>query len=139
MDVFGPEKRSDVMSRVRSRGNRSTEIAFRALLRSARITGWRRHYGIPGTPDFAFPHEKVAVFVDGAFWHGHPDAKMPRSNARFWREKIEGNRKRDRRVCRELRTRGWSVLRIWDIELRREPERCISRLRRLLTLRGRIK
>ena len=135
MDVFSRKKRSEVMSKVRSTGNKSTEMAFQALLRSGGITGWRKHYRVTGRPDFAFPAWKVAVFVDGAFWHGRPGCKMPKTNAAFWRAKIEENKRRDRRVARSLRKAGWSVLRIWDVDLKRRPEACVSRLRRVLTRR----
>ena len=71
-DVHTPEKRSFNMSRVRCRGNKTTELVFVAILKSERITGWRRRYRIFGRPDFVFPKERIAVFVDGCFWHGCP-------------------------------------------------------------------
>ncbi len=89
---------------------------------------------MPGRPDFAFPARRVAVFVYGCFWHGCPrHGTLPKSNARFWREKIARNRERDREVNRELRRRGWRVLRIWEHELRRTTEAwVVGRLRRKL-------
>ena len=90
-----------------------------ALFRAHGITGWRRHLPLPGRPDFAFPKLRVVIFVDGCFWHGCPrHGTQPRTNARFWREKIARNRQRDREVTRELRRRGWRVVRIWEHELR---------------------
>lgn len=104
-----------MLSAVRGKGNRSTELALARLLRQAGLSGWRRHLPLPGKPDFAWPREKVAVFVDGCFWHGCPRCYVaPKNNASFWREKIETNRKRDRRVAARLRRTGWSVLRIWE-------------------------
>ena len=86
-DVFTAEKRSLVMSAIRSRGNQSTEVRLAQLLRLNRITGWRRNLALPGRPDFAFRKERVAVFVDGCFWHGCPlHATSPKANAAFWRK-----------------------------------------------------
>lgn len=131
MDRLTKAQRSKLMSRVRGRGNATTEVAFARLLRSARITGWRRHAALPGRPDFSFRKEKVAVFLDGCFWHGCPrHFRAPKSRPRFWREKIERNRARDRRDTRRLRALGWQVVRIWEHDLRREShEKVISRLR----------
>lgn len=123
--------RSRIMSAVRSTGNRSTEEALAALLRKHGLKGWRRHVPLPGRPDFAWPRQRVAIFVDGCFWHGCPRCYMaPRHNARFWREKVEANRRRDVRVARQLRRQGWSVLRVW--ECRVPLASTVSRIRRAL-------
>src|ERR1051325_6854141 len=100
------------MASVRSRGNTTTEIPLAKLLRAARLTGYRRHWPILGKPDFAWPNRKIAVFVDGCFWHGCSCKYLPRTNTTFWREKIAANRRRDRRVAQFLRRDGWTVLRI---------------------------
>ena len=114
-DIWTKAKRSEVVARIRGRGNRTTEVRLAAIFRAHGITGWRRQYPLPGRPDFAFPARRLAVFVDGCFWHGCPrHGTSPKGNARFWREKIARNRERDREVNRELRRRGWRVLRIWD-------------------------
>lgn len=114
-DVFTPEKRSLVMSAIRGRGNQSTEVRLAQLFRLNRITGWRRDLALPGRPDFAFRRERVAVFVDGCFWHGCPrHFKRPKSSRKFWDEKIARNKARDAKVGRELRRLGWKVLRIWE-------------------------
>lgn len=86
-------------------------------------------------PDFVFRHLRVALFVDGCFWHGCPKhATQPKTNAAFWRDKIAANRARDRRVTRVLRALGWRVLRIWEHELRRRTEpTLVRRLHRTLT------
>lgn len=131
-DVFTRQKRSEVMARIRGKGNRETELALRALLREHKINGWRRHYPIPGRPDFAFPGERVAVFVDGCFWHRCPKcSNMPANNREFWERKLNGNVARDRLVTRELRIEGWAVLRIWEHELQK-PRRVMNRVRALL-------
>ena len=129
-DVHNPETRSYNMSRVRSRGNKTTELKFISILRSKGITGWRRHYRLLGQPDFVFPKKRVAVFVDGCFWHGcrRGCKPLPRSNE-FWKKKIEGNRRRDRIVSRELRDRGWTVIRIWEHDLRGAARAAVRRIR----------
>ena len=133
-DVFTPQKRSEVMSRIRGRGNRSTELCFASLLRQHHLTGWRRHLPLPGRPDFTFPKVRICVFVHGCFWHGCPAcATFPKHRARYWRNKILGNRRRDRRVCRQLRARGYAVLTVWECALeRRKTGRSLSLLKRLL-------
>ncbi len=133
-DVFTKAKRSEVMSRIRSRGNKDTELALIRVFRAQRITGWRRHQAVFGKPDFVFPKLKLAVFVDGCFWHACPlHTTKPRNNAAFWRKKFAANQARDRLVTRTLRARGWRVLRIWEHELARRNE---ARLRRRLGRAG---
>ncbi len=116
-DVFTKAKRSQVMARIRSRGNRDTELALARLLRAHGIKGWRRHREIRGPkfeirrfrvrPDFVFLKRKLAIFVDGCFWHGCPrHGTWPASRAAWWRRKILGNQQRDARVNRALRRTG---------------------------------
>ncbi len=125
MDVFSKSKRSEVMSRIRGRGNRSTERAMAALLRTQRITGWRRHpTRVFGRPDFYFPRLRAAVFLDGCFWHACRCCfKMPARNRLFWEEKIRRNRSRDRLVDRTLNASGIRVLRLWEHDLERRTPR----------------
>jgi len=107
------------MSRVRGTGNIATEGKVVRLLRQAGISGWRRHLPIPGRPDFSFRKQKVAVFVDGCFWHGCPKCfRLPKQNRFFWKTKIEGNRRRDRSVNGRLRRMGWKVIRIRECQLK---------------------
>ena len=120
-DVFTKEKRSAVMARIRGSGNRSTELCLVALMRLHRITGWRRNHKLPGRPDFVFVKERLAVFVDGCFWHGCPVHYIePRSGTVFWRTKIAGNKARDRRNSRLLKKLGWRVVRIWEHDLKKK-------------------
>jgi len=120
------------MSRIRSRGNQTTELAFARLLRKNRITGWRRHLPLPGRPDFCFPHGKVAIFLDGCFWHACPRCyQRPATNTSFWDRKRADNLARDRRVGRELRDMGFRVIRIYEHELKL-PARVIRRVLRRL-------
>lgn len=135
---FAGLTRSQLMARVRSSGNKTTEERFRRVLREMCIAGWRRNYPLPGRPDFVWPRAKLAVFVDGCFWHGHACGRnlTPRTNVAFWTKKIQGNCGRDRRVNRELRRRGWTVVRVWECALRRAPDRVgAALLRRLAELR----
>lgn len=131
---FGGLTRSALMSRVRSKGNKTTELRLRRLLRSESLSGWRRHAAISGTPDFVWPRERVAVFVHGCFWHGHDCGRwtVPATNAVVWEQKIRRNRAQDRRATRELRERGWSVLTIWECRLSAAGDACVSRIRRAL-------
>jgi len=97
-------------------------------MRAHGITGWRRGSTLIGRPDFVFSRLKLAVFVDGCFWHGCPiHGTKPKNNAAFWRKKIATNQARDRLVTRTLRAKGWRVLRIWEHELTRQNERRLIR------------
>jgi DNA mismatch endonuclease, patch repair protein len=132
-DVFTKSKRSQVMSQIRSHGNKDTELALIKLFREHGITGWRRHQAVFGKPDFVFRKPRVAVFVDGCFWHGCPKhCNSPANNAVFWRKKLDGNGARDRRVNRALRRSGWRVLRIWEHDLPRRGEFCVRRIQAAL-------
>jgi DNA mismatch endonuclease (patch repair protein) len=132
-DIYCKAKRSEVMSRVRSRGNRSTELVMVSLLRTHRISGWRRHLEITGRPDLVFVRERVAVFVDGCFWHACPQCgERPVTNRKFWETKLSANRKRDQKVNRLLKAEGWKVLRIWEHALSNRS-RVLARLHRLLS------
>lgn len=131
-DVFTKEQRSAVMAAVQSRGNKNTELRLIEMMRAAGLSGWRRNVKLPGHPDFVFPKSRLAVFVDGCFWHGCPShCRMPSSNEEYWLKKIGRNQKRDRLVSRALRREGWRVLRIWEHSLR-HPDRTVARLRACL-------
>jgi DNA mismatch endonuclease (patch repair protein) len=134
VDVYTKTERSELMSRIRSKGNKNTELKMVALFRKNRITGWRRNCKLLGKPDFVFRKERVAVFVDGCFWHGCPiHGRIPKSNGKFWREKIERNIRRDRKVSRTLRGLGWRVLRVWEhaLAVKKTPA-TIRRIQRAL-------
>jgi len=135
-DKLTKSERSRLMSRVQSYGNKTTEIAFRHLLRRCGIKGWRRHVDLPGKPDFTFRESRLAVFVDGCFWHSCPlHASHPESNAAFWRQKFARNRRRDAKVNHELRKLGWVVLRFWEHEML-QPDMVLRRLKRALGARS---
>lgn len=116
------------MSAVRQR-NTDPELALRRALFAAGVRGWRCNYKrAAGKPDLAWPRLKIAVFVDGAFWHGHPSRHRPGRSGTYWDEKIAGNVRRDRRNDAELRDAGWLVLRVWDFEVRRDVQGTIDRV-----------
>lgn len=114
--------RSAVMRAVKSRDT-SAELIVRRALRAI-APGYRLHRAdIPGKPDVAYIGRKLAIFVHGCFWHGHTckrGARMPKTNADYWRAKIARNRARDERNARELAARGWRALIVWECELKDE-------------------
>ena len=115
--------RSLHMAKIKGRGNISTEISLAKQLRLNRIKGWRRHYKIAGKPDFVFPKQKVAVFADGCFWHCCPRCyRQPKSNIQFWRQKIQANVARDIAITKTLKSKGWTVIRIWECQIKRMPD-----------------
>lgn len=128
MDNLSKDKRSRLMSKVRSRGNLTTELRVVEIFRKNKIKGWRRHLPLFGRPDFTFPKDKLALFVDGCFWHGCPCCYCaPQSSAAFWEKKLSGNRARDRAVNRRLRSQGWKVKRVWECQLK-TPEKLLKHL-----------
>ncbi len=144
-DFLTIEQRSKRMARIRSRGNAATELGMLRILRALGITGWRRHvivrgWAAPGDrplrvrPDFVFRGRRVALFVDGCFWHACPlHGSRPGGHAAFWRSKLRNNVARDRRVNAGLRRAGWKVVRVWEHELARANATNLRRrLRRAL-------
>src|SRR4029077_2154399 len=116
-DPLSPRQRSAQMAKVRAKANRSTDMRVAATLIRRGFRGWKRHcQDIPGCPDFYFVTARLAVFVDGCFWHGCPvcNRNLPHSRRRFWREKIKLNRRRDRKVKSILQSLGYRVIRIWE-------------------------
>lgn len=119
-----------MMARVRTR-NTAPEVALRRALHAAGVRGWRLHRPLPGKPDLSFGRLRVAVFVDGAFWHGHPDSYWGQSGE-FWDRKIARNRERDAGVNIELAKIEWTVLRVWDFEIERNVDECVRRVQAAL-------
>ncbi|MDC0203061.1 very short patch repair endonuclease [Candidatus Nitrosopelagicus sp.] len=128
-DIFTPEKRSWVMSRIRSKDTK-IEKAMASLLRKNRIH-YRKYPKLFGNPDFII-EKKVLLFCDGDFWHGYRYDKKKKPQKKFWREKIERNMKRDRKVTRTLRRDGWSVIRIWEHDIQKNPDRCVRKILNVL-------
>ncbi len=158
-DVFSVAKRSVVMSRIRGKGNKSTELLLAAAFRKAGIRGWRRHVLLKLTleskrgsennlkpellrvkPDFVFSKERIAVFVDGCFWHQCPfHSTIPENNRRFWEEKLARNIERDRAANKALKAAGWFVLRIWEHNLSNTRTAANHLERQLDLLRDRLR
>jgi len=126
-DIFTPEKRSWVMSRIRSK-NTGIERRMCSLFRKNGLH-YRRYPKVFGNPDFIV-EKSVLVFCDGDFWHGYKYDSNKKMAKKFWREKIEGNMRRDKRTNRLLRSRGYSVLRLWEHDINGNPEKCIRKIRR---------
>jgi DNA mismatch endonuclease (patch repair protein) len=123
------------MAAIRSRDTRP-EIALRAALRERGLLGYRCHpKGLPGKPDVAFTRWRVAVFVDGCFWHGHPDHFQPGTLGDYWDAKIRRTQQRDREQSAALRAAGWEVVRFWDFEVKESPASCADRVAAVLAER----
>lgn len=131
-DVLTKKQRSYNMARIKSK-NTGPELILRKLLSQNKVLGYRSHYKIFGRPDLAFPKKRLAVFIDGCFWHKCPLCFVkPTSRTEFWKEKIRKNIKRDKEVNKFLKKNGWKFLRIWEHELRKNPEKvCQKIIRRL--------
>ena len=128
-DIFTPEKRSWVMSRIRSKDTK-IEKKTASMLRKNKIR-YRRFPKVFGSPDFVV-EKKVLVFCDGDFWHGYQYGRKKKLPKKFWRDKIERNMERDRKVTRKLRADGWSVVRLWEHDIEMSPEKCVGKIRRCL-------
>ena len=130
-DVFDKEKRSEIMRLVKSKNNKSTELRLVSLFKELKIKGWRRSYNVIGKPDFVFLKSRVAVFVDGCFWHGHDCRNLsPTSNSEYWINKISRNKLHDVEVTNYFINRGWKVIRIWECDLmKKNKEIAIEKLK----------
>jgi DNA mismatch endonuclease (patch repair protein) len=135
-DVFDKATRSAVMSKVRSKNNQSTELKLLRLFRENGITGWMRFYPVKGHPDFVFLKKKIAVFVDGCFWHGHDCRNThPKDNEKYWNEKRNRNISRDKKITALFENRSWIVVRIWECELKKKNiPKVLEKLKRIIWL-----
>jgi DNA mismatch endonuclease (patch repair protein) len=107
------------MRSVKSSKNKSTELKLISIFKENDIKEWRRGYKIDGKPDFVFIRGKIALFVDGCFWHGHKCRNTtPKDNSQYWTSKIIRNKKRDKEVSKALKNKEWQVIRIWECELK---------------------
>lgn len=136
-DHLTPAGRSRVMAAIRSKDTKP-ELALRKGLRAVGAIGYRVHLrDVPGRPDIAYTRWKVAIFVDGAFWHGHPDHWHPERATEYWKDKITKNQERDKRNTATLKEVGWKVVRFWDFEVQNDPAGCIAVVCRILEEMGR--
>ncbi len=132
-DNLTKQQRSYAMSRIRSHGILSTEHSLAAAMRKAGISGWRRRVPLHGKPDFVFRKSRVAVFVDGCYWHGCSRCGLAaKSNTDYWLRKIARNRQRDQTTTRQLRHMGWTVVRVWEHDLEEQPAKCLRKIRSAL-------
>ena len=136
-DVFSPEKRSEIMSRIRSKNTAPEKLLF-SLIKPLYKEGYRyrKHYKkIIGKPDLAFSRQKIAIFIDSEFWHGKDFEKTKkRLPKEYWLEKIENNIKRDQIVNARLDELGWTVKRIWAKEFTKDPYAYLAKIDKLLRL-----
>ena len=124
---MSPEKRSALMSRIRSRDTHPEKAVARAL--EERCLEWEGHAkDLPGRPDFVFRNEKIAIFVEGDFWHGWQFPRWRHKLSLKWDLKIDGNRKRDQRNHGKLRRQGWKVIRVWEHQIKKDIESCVTRI-----------
>lgn len=137
MDKYPKEKRSEIMSTVKSSGTK-LEVAFCTELEKQGISSFQRNQkDIFGHPDLVFEKEKIVIFIDSCFWHGcRNHLRMPSSRQIYWIDKIKRNRKRDKSVTSELRKEGWMVFRIWEHSIKnpRMLKWWISRIKNLVSL-----
>jgi DNA mismatch endonuclease (patch repair protein) len=131
-DCFTKEKRSEIMSKIRSKNTKAEVLVFRELRR--RCIYFQKHYNRAlGKPDIALPRKKIAIFIDGDFWHGYRFSNTKnRLPKKYWQEKIENNIKRDRKNRAKLRKDGWRVLRVWEHEVLKTFDITIEKIIKLL-------
>lgn len=145
MSVPNPTPSSEVTTKVMKANkgkNTGPEIRLRSLLRTHGYPGYRIGWkGVPGHPDICYPGRKVAIFVNGCFWHRCPSCNLPlpKTNTEFWKEKFERNVERDRRKTCELESMGWTVITVWECELRKDPGAVVTRITRNLADRHRFR
>jgi DNA mismatch endonuclease, patch repair protein len=131
-DVLSPKQRSYNMSRIRGK-NTAPEIKLRKMLFAAGIRGYRIHYKLPGKPDIVFTKKKIAIFIDGCFWHKCPVCfQEPENRKEFWMKKIRSNIERDKKVNEQLKNDGWTIIRIWEHQIRKKPEDSLRKILNLL-------
>lgn len=120
-DVFDKNKRSEIMKKVRSKNNKSTELKLIKIFKENDIHGWRRNYNVKGHPDFVFLDKRITIFVDGCFWHGHECRNTkPKQNQEYWDKKRVRNMQHDIEITQYFENRGWTVIRIWECELKKD-------------------
>ena len=127
-DVFTVEKRSWVMSRIRGT-NTKIDLTMKKILRKEKMK-YEMYPKMYGNPDFIIKRKKIAIFCDGDFWHGYNYQRKKKLSKKFWRDKIETNMRRDRRISRKLRRDGWSVLRFWEHDIEKNQDKCIRKIKR---------
>ena len=129
------EVTSKIMSKIRGK-HTQPELALRRSLRELGLVGYRLHWNkAPGRPDIAYPQRKVAIFVNGCFWHQCPYCRppMPKSHVSFWKKKFQRNRERDVAKVRALKANGWKVLTCWECQIKKDSRSCVRKVKSLLS------
>lgn len=136
VDVFSKKKRSEIMSKVRS-SNTTPEIVIKKLLKKQNIVFEMYSKDIFGKPDFVFRKEKLAIFIDGCFWHGCKIHRtIPETNREFWKRKIDYNKKRRIKIKKLLMKKGWKVLEFWEHDVNKNPYEVVSKILEKLNCRN---
>ena len=136
-DVFSTSKRSEVMSRIRGRDTRP-ELAIQSMVHGMGYRFRLHDKRLPGRPDLVLPRLQTVIFVHGCFWHRHSGCRYtttPATRRDFWQAKFDANVARDKRTTAALRRLGWSVLTVWECQLKKDPQKVADRLGRLLAAR----
>ncbi len=132
MDIMTKKDRSLRMSLIKSKNTRP-EIKLRQHIWGKGIGGYRVNSKITGKPDLYFPSKKIAIFIDGCFWHMCPKCyREPKSNKQYWINKIKKNVERDKKINKQLKKQGITVLRIWEHEVKKDIEKCSTKIYNLL-------
>lgn len=137
VDTVSKDVRSRVMRCIPSRGTKPEVLMRLALVRSG-LRGWRMHVSnLPGKPDFTFSKKRLAVFVDGCFWHGCKYCyRGPKSNKRYWNSKLLSNKARDMKNSKMLLSSGWRILRLWEHQVRDDLGFCLKKIREALDFKS---
>jgi len=131
-DVLTKEQRAYNMSKIRGK-NTGPEVKLRKMLWSEGVRGYRIHYKLPGKPDIVFTNKKIAIFIDGCFWHKCTVCfQEPETRKEFWMKKIQSNIDRDKNVDEQLTNKGWVVIRFWEHEVRKNPDNVVKKIKEIL-------
>lgn len=132
MDVLTPEQRHKNMSNIRSKNTKPERILM-AEIKKRGIYFTKHRKDVPGKPDIVFKRRKIAIFIDSDFWHRNPERYVPpKTNTEFWEIKTSNNFNRDRKIDTELQNNGWQVLRIWEIDIKKDLSNCMDRILTIL-------
>ena len=131
-DVLSHDQRRYNMSRIQAK-NTGPEVKLRKLLYAEGIRGYRIHYDLPGKPDIVFTKKKIAIFIDGCFWHKCPACfQEPETRKEFWTKKIQSNVDRDKKVNELLKDDGWTILRFWEHDVRKNPDAIVKQISEMI-------
>lgn len=126
MDKVNKSTRSFIMSQIKGKDTKPEQIVFQALESLGVI--FEKHYKLLGNPDIAFPSERVAIFIDGDFWHGKDFARRKDSLPKYWVDKIQRNMRRDKKYIRELKRDGWITLRVWEHDILKDTSKVVGKI-----------